>query len=62
MTDTVDLDAKRKARAPKCELCGKPAHQFEAQCPRVYAVTFEADGGITYFLADLDDDEPPAAA
>lgn len=61
MTDTVDLDAKRKAKAPKCELCGGIAHQFEAQCPRVYAVTFEADGGITYHLLGIEDGPPPAA-
>ena len=51
MSDPIDLDAKRKAKTPKCEFCGQAAHEYEAQCPRVVAVTFEADGGITYHLA-----------
>jgi hypothetical protein len=61
MTEPVDLDAKRKAKAPKCELCGDSAHQFEAGCPRVYAVTFEPDGGVTYHLHDIDDGPADAA-
>lgn len=50
MSDPVDLDAKRKAKVPKCEFCGGAGHESEAACPRVVAVTFEPDGGITYHL------------
>jgi hypothetical protein len=58
MTDPVDLDAKRKAKAPRCELCAGPAHEHEAQCPRVIAITYEADGGITYHLLVLAGADP----
>lgn len=60
MSDLVDLDAKRKSKTPKCEFCGNPAHTFEAQCPRVYAVTLEPDGGITYHLEGYEPDQPLA--
>jgi hypothetical protein len=58
MSDIIGFDSRRKAK--RCEICGGPAHDFEAQCPRVYAVTYEADGGITYHLNDIP--EPPEAA
>ena len=54
--EPVNFDAKRKEKAPKCEFCGNPVHEFEAQCPRVIAVTFEADGGITYHLLGIESD------
>ena len=60
MSDTVDFDARRKAKAPKCDFCGGPGHKIEAQCPRVIAVTFEPDGGITYHLVGIE--EPDDAA
>ena len=61
MSEVGDLDAKRKAKAPKCEICGSVAHEFEAQCPRIYAITKEPDGGITYHIEGYDP-EPDAAA
>jgi hypothetical protein len=58
MSDPVDLDAKRKAKAPKCEICGEPVHEWPGQCRRVESVTYElADGtAVTYHLIPWPDD------
>jgi hypothetical protein len=65
MTDnTVDLDAKRKAKAPKCEICAGPVHEAVGYCPRVESVTQEVDGARTYHLWPLlepDEPEPDVA-
>jgi hypothetical protein len=58
MTDnTVDLDAKRKAKAPKCEICGQLEHD-DGLCPRIESVEhFMADGtSVRYYLRLFDDD------
>jgi hypothetical protein len=56
MTDPVDLDAKRKAKAPKCEICGQPIHDYVGQCDRISAITYETpDGGsVTYHIYPLE--------
>jgi hypothetical protein len=58
MSDVIGIDSKRKPK--RCEICGGAAHETEAACPRVYAITYEADGGITYHLNEIP--EPPDAA
>jgi hypothetical protein len=58
--DPVSLDAKRKEKAPTCEICGGPAHKFAGQCPRVHAITYE-DGAVTYHLTE-EYEPPPSAA
>jgi hypothetical protein len=60
MTEPVDLDAKRKAKAPKCDICAAPEH--EGLCPRIESVEhFMADGtSVRYYLSPLDD-EPDVA-
>jgi predicted ATP-dependent serine protease len=60
MSETVDLDAKRKAKQPRCHLCGEAVHDWIGQCHRVTAITEETDGSITYHLSGQDD--PPDAA
>jgi hypothetical protein len=55
MSDPVDLDAKRKAKAKKCEICGGPLHDFIGQCPRLESITQECDGSETFHLWPLDD-------
>lgn len=60
MTEPVDLNAKRKEKQPRCAICGSASHDYPGQCPRVYAVTDEPDGGVTYHLTPID--EPPEAA
>jgi hypothetical protein len=55
MTDPVDLDAKRKAKAPRCQICGNPVHDFIGQCPRVVGITQEIDGAETYSLIPWDE-------
>jgi hypothetical protein len=57
MTD--ELDAKRKAKAPRCEACGGAVHDYAGQCPRLAKITHEPDGGKTYWLYPIDD-EPVA--
>ena len=59
--EPVSLDAKRKEKASRCALCGKPAHEFPAQCPRICAITEETDGSFTYHLTPLDEPPPEAA-
>jgi hypothetical protein len=60
MTDnTVDLDAKRKAKTakgPRCEICGEPVHDYPGQCDRISAITYESPDGIsvTYHLYPLE--------
>lgn len=54
MTEPVDLDAKRKAKAPKCAICGHEQHEYVGQCPRIIAITEEEDGGTTYWLTEPD--------
>jgi ribosomal protein L34E len=64
MTDnTVDLDAKRKAKAPKCEICGKPVHEGIGECRRVESIEYElADGTIVrYHLWPLGDEDEDVA-
>jgi hypothetical protein len=62
MTDnTVDLGAKRKERAPRCDICGKPLHDFIGECRRVGSVTNEVDGAVTWHLIPLDDEPTDAA-
>jgi hypothetical protein len=60
MSDPVDLDAKRKAKAPKCEICGDPEHK--GLCPRIDYIEREFEDGtiVRYFL--LPYDEPVAGA
>lgn len=62
MSEPTDLDARRKANAPRCQICAGPAHEFEAQCPRVSAITYEPDGGITYHLFIIEPDDGPDVA
>lgn len=59
MSETVDLDAKRKAKAVKCEVCGSPAHAAAGLCPRVAAISHDVEGGVTYHLWPIED--PPLA-
>jgi hypothetical protein len=61
MTEPVDLDAKRKAKAPKCEICGQPVHEAAGLCPRVESIEYimEDGTGVRYYLHRLDD-EPVA--
>jgi hypothetical protein len=58
MTDnTVDLDAKRKAKAPKCEVCGQPVHEVPGLCPRIESIEYimEDGTGVRYYLYPVDD-------
>lgn len=43
MTELVSIDAKRKAKAPRCDFCGQPEHITTLACPRVFAVTYEGE-------------------
>ncbi len=58
-TELVNLDAKRKAKEPKCAICGEAIHDFVGQCKRVIAITEESDGSTTYHLRPLE--EPDVA-
>jgi len=58
MTDPVDLDAKRKAKASKCDFCGQPDHPAPFLCPRVAAVTYDGEA-VTVDLWPIE--EPPLA-
>lgn len=60
MTEPVDLDAKRKAKQKRCQICGEEVHDFLGQCKRIAAITQEADGSETYHLHPYED-PPPAA-
>jgi hypothetical protein len=60
MSDPVDFNEKKKAKAKRCQICGGEQHDFLGQCPRVAAITQEADGGETYHLYPID--PPPDAA
>jgi len=54
--EPVDLDAKRKAKAPKCEICGSDIHAAAGMCPRVSAIKITEDGERMYFLWPIDDE------
>jgi hypothetical protein len=53
--NTVDLDAKRKEKAAKCEVCGASAHIAPGMCPRVAAIYIDPEGGVTYHLWPIDE-------
>lgn len=61
MAEVTDLDAKRKAKEPRCAICGRPTHEYHGQCPRICAITEETDGSVTYHLFPVDDDPKDAA-
>jgi hypothetical protein len=60
MTDPVDLDAKRKAKAPKCEICGQGVHDYVGQCPCIQFIEYEREDGtiVRYILRPLAGEEP----
>jgi hypothetical protein len=60
MSDPVNLDAKRKAKEPKCDFCGEPEHAAQLACPRVASVTYDGDA-VTVELWPIDDEPKPAA-
>jgi hypothetical protein len=59
--EPVNLDAKRKEKAPRCDICGEPLHDFIGQCRRIASVTNEADGATTWHLHPIEDDDEPVA-
>jgi hypothetical protein len=61
MKEVVDLDAQRKARIARCDICGNPIHDFVGQCPRIASVTNEVDGATTWHLHPIEDDDEPLA-
>jgi hypothetical protein len=61
MTDPVDLDAKRKAKAPKCRFCGALAHEQPLLCPRVSGVAMREDDMQVIEIFFWDYWEPPVA-
>jgi hypothetical protein len=53
--ETVDIDAKRRekaAKAPKCDCCGEPEHEYVGECKRVDSIEYVfADGtSVRYYL------------
>jgi hypothetical protein len=55
MSDPVDLDAKRKSKAPKCEICGQGIHDYVGQCPQIASIEYEREDGtiVRYILRPL---------
>jgi hypothetical protein len=60
MSDPVDLDAKRKAKAPKCRFCGDAAHAATLLCPRVSGVALREDDEQVIEIFFWDDWKPVA--
>ena len=58
MSEPIDLESKRKAKQPRCQICGGPLHDFIGACPRVSAITQECDGSETYHLWPIEEPDP----
>jgi hypothetical protein len=60
MTEPVDIDEKRRekaAKAPRCDICGSPVHDYVGECARVDSIEhIFADGtAVRYYLRPIED-------
>jgi hypothetical protein len=52
MTEPVDFNERKKAKAPKCEFCGAEAHKETLMCDRICAVLYHSDGCVEIVFHD----------
>jgi hypothetical protein len=60
MTEPVDIDEKRRekaAKAPRCDICGKPEHDYTGECRRIDSIEhiFPDGSSIRYYLLHFDE-------
>ncbi len=56
MSEPVDFNERKKAKAKRCQICGGEVHEFLGQCKRIAAITQDIDGSETYHLFPWDDE------
>jgi hypothetical protein len=60
MTEPTDINERRKAKAPRCELCGQGVHEWPGQCPRLEAIEYVLEDGtcVVYHLTPVAGTKP----